>query len=172
MTCWGGDLDCVALAVQPATSNFDLPARHLAGIVAAFALPATVGIDGQATIGVALDVVDVANRRITEWVAASPIPPHDQLPDVAVEVAAVRIPTNQRPPTGAAYSRRHHNRPLLVASRSRARSISMIPLIVVESFRWKASYIINAALFHDFRTFSRIVAGTAAETSGRLFQNS
>ena len=48
----------------------------------------------------------------------------------------------------------------------------MISLLVVESFRWKASYIINAALFHDSRTFSRIVAGTKAETSGKLFQNS
>ena len=86
----------MALAVQPAADHFDLPTRHLAGIVAALALPTAVGVDGEAVVGVALNVVDVPDRRITERIAAVPIPPHDQLPDVAVKLAAVRIATGQR----------------------------------------------------------------------------
>jgi hypothetical protein len=45
-------------------------------------------------------------------------------------------------------------------------SIPMISLLVVESFRWKAPYIANAAFVHDSRTLRRIVAGTAAELRG------
>ena len=46
MACWCGDLDLVELAVEPAGDGFDFPAGHFAGIVAAFAFPAAVGIDG------------------------------------------------------------------------------------------------------------------------------
>ena len=45
-------------------------------------------------------MVDVADRRITERVAALPIPPHDQLSEIAVEVAAMWIATDQRPADG------------------------------------------------------------------------
>jgi hypothetical protein len=44
---WSGDLDGVGLAVQSAGDDFDLPAWHFAGVVAAFAFATTVGIDSQ-----------------------------------------------------------------------------------------------------------------------------
>jgi hypothetical protein len=86
-----GDLDRVMLAVQAAGKLFDFPTGHLSGVVAAFAFSATVGIDRQTTIREASDVIDVADRRVTEWIPAPPIPKHDQLSEEAIELAAQGI---------------------------------------------------------------------------------
>jgi hypothetical protein len=58
---------------KPAADDFHLPAGHLSGIVAAFAFSSAARVNGQATFGVTLNVLDVADRRITErilWVGA------------------------------------------------------------------------------------------------------
>ena len=70
---WGGDLDRVAPAVQAAGDGFDLPARHLPQVVAPFAGATAVRVDGQAIVGAALNVINVADRRITERIPAAPI---------------------------------------------------------------------------------------------------
>jgi hypothetical protein len=94
---WSGDLDGVGLPIQSGGDDLDLPARHFSDIVAAFAFPTAVGVDGQAAVCVALNVVNVPDRRLTVRIPAFPVPPHDQLSKVTVEVAAMRISTSQRP---------------------------------------------------------------------------
>ena len=61
MAGWCGDHDGVLVAVQAAADGFDRAAGHFAGVVAAFTFPAAVGIDGQTALGVALNVVEVAD---------------------------------------------------------------------------------------------------------------
>ncbi len=85
------------LAVQTAGDSLDIPARHLTRIVATFALPAAIGIDRESAVGVALNVVDVADWRVTVGVPAVPIPGHDQPSEMAVEAATTRITTDQGP---------------------------------------------------------------------------
>ena len=95
-----GDLDGVGLPVQSAGDQLDLPARHFSDIVAAFAFATAVGVDSEAAVAVAMNMVDVADRCLTVAVAAFPISLHDQLPKVAVEAAAVWISTRERPTDG------------------------------------------------------------------------
>ena len=83
--------------------------------------PLEIGVDGEAAVGVAADVIDVADRRLTEGVAAFPVPPHDQLPEVAVEAAAMRISTGQRPADRRGVEPAPPQPALLVARMSRAR---------------------------------------------------
>ena len=78
-------------AVQAAGDGLDIPARHLTRIVAAFAFAAAIGVDRETAIGVALNVVDMADRRVTERIAAALIPKYDQLSQEPVEAAAARI---------------------------------------------------------------------------------
>lgn len=80
----------------------DLPAGHFAGVVAAFAGTAPVAVAGGSAVGVAGDVVEVADRRPAERVPACLlIAEPDQAGQPAVEAALVRIPTHNR--TGASF---------------------------------------------------------------------
>ena len=96
MAGWCGDRDGMLVAVQAAADGFDRPAGHFAGVVAAFAFPAAVGIDGQTALGVALNVVDVADWCVTERIATPPIPKNDQLFEEPIKAAAQRITACQR----------------------------------------------------------------------------
>ena len=65
-----GDDDLVRLALVTAVGGFDPPAGHFPNEVAAGADTAPVGEGGGSAVAVAGDVVDVANRCVTERVTA------------------------------------------------------------------------------------------------------
>src|SRR4051812_9908521 len=73
----------------------DLPAGHFAGVVAAFASTAPVAVAGGSAVGMAGDVIEVADRRPAERIPACfLIAEPDQAGQPAVEAALVRIPTH------------------------------------------------------------------------------
>ena len=121
------DLDGVAWAVQSAGDGFDLPVRHFPDIVAAFARPATIEIDGQAALCEPLNVINVTYRCIAVRVSAHPIPEHDQLPKEPVELPAERITTDNRSSIWLGVEPAHHFRPLLLNRMSRASSVGSGP---------------------------------------------
>src|SRR6478672_2526387 len=91
----GGDFDPVGAAVVESGDQGDLPAGHLADEVAAGADAAAVGEGGGAAVGVAVDVVEVPDRRIAVRVAAVLVAEGDELAEPALEAAAVRVAADQ-----------------------------------------------------------------------------
>ena len=75
----------------------DVPAGHFAGLVAVGADAAAVGQGGGAAVGVALDVVEVADGGVAGGVAAGVVAEPDQLGEPAVEPAPLRILTDYGP---------------------------------------------------------------------------
>ena len=63
-----GDDDLVRAAGEAAVDDVDVPAGHFADDVAAGAFAASIAERGGSVVAAASDVVDVADRRITEWV--------------------------------------------------------------------------------------------------------
>src|SRR5215217_9425526 len=94
------------------------PTGHFADVVAAGAQPAAVGQGAGSAVGVAVHVVEVADRRVAVGVAAGAVPQPDQGAQGAVEAAPEPIGSDDRPPAGAVNSRRHHRRPRLERRRS------------------------------------------------------
>jgi hypothetical protein len=72
----------------------DLPSRHFPGMVAAFTSSAAIHIAGASAVGVAGDVVDVADGCAAERIPAGLVAEFDQVGEPAVEAAAAGIPTN------------------------------------------------------------------------------
>jgi hypothetical protein len=63
-----GDDDLVRITVEAAIDHFEAPARHFSDEVAALAGAATVDVIRGSAVGMASDVVDVADWGITERV--------------------------------------------------------------------------------------------------------
>jgi hypothetical protein len=119
------DVDGVRPAVEAAVDERDVPSGHFPNLVAAFALAASICECGESAIGVASDVVDVPYGCATKGITASLVAKPDELVEPAVEVASGRIPAHIGPespadPLCAVNSRRHHLRPLLLATICRA----------------------------------------------------
>jgi hypothetical protein len=73
------------------------PAGHFADVVAAGAQPAAVGQGAGSAIDPAMDVVEVADRRVAVGVAAGAVSQPDQGAQGAVEASPEPIPTDDRP---------------------------------------------------------------------------
>jgi hypothetical protein len=58
-----GDHDAVGFVGEPGVDDGDLPAGHLADVVATLANTAAVGVAGGSAFAVASDVIDMAARR-------------------------------------------------------------------------------------------------------------
>ena len=72
--------------------ELDLPAGHLADVVAAGADPAPVGQAGGAARAVGVDVVEVADRGVAERVAAAAVvADSDQVGQRPVEASAAGV---------------------------------------------------------------------------------
>ena len=92
-----GDDDLVRCAVEAEVDHFEASARHFADEIAALAFATTIAVAGGPTLAVASDVVDVADRRITERIATGLVPQLDELGQPAIEVAALAVTTYDRP---------------------------------------------------------------------------
>jgi hypothetical protein len=68
---WCGDHDAMGCVWEPGVDDGDLPARHFAGVVAAFADAAAVAIAGGSAFAVTNDVINMPDRRTTEGTPAS-----------------------------------------------------------------------------------------------------
>ena len=91
-----GDDDLVRLALVGAFGGCDPPAGHFPNVVAAGADAASVGEGGGSAVAVAGDVVDVANRRVTERVTAGLVAQTDEFGQPSVEEAPARIAADKQ----------------------------------------------------------------------------
>jgi hypothetical protein len=93
----GGDHDAVGFVGESGVDDRDLPAGHLADVVATLANTAAVCVAGGSAFAVAGDVIDMADRRPAIRVTARLlIAQLDQLSEPALEAAAAGIPTHSR----------------------------------------------------------------------------
>jgi hypothetical protein len=90
-----GDVDCVGSAAEARIDDAEVPAGHFAYLVAAGTR--AVGVRGRSAVGVADDVVEMPNGRITIRVMTGLVAQFDQLGEAAVELAAGRIAAHYRP---------------------------------------------------------------------------
>jgi hypothetical protein len=92
-----GDHDAVGFAGEARVDDGDLPAGHLADVVAALADTTAVGIATGSAFTMAADVIDMADRspaiRITARLLIAQL---DQLGEPALEAAAASVPTYNR----------------------------------------------------------------------------
>jgi hypothetical protein len=92
-----GDVDCVGSAAEARIDDAEVPAGHFVYLVAAGTRAAAVGVRGRSAVGVADDVVEMPNGRITIRVMTGLVAQFDQLGEAAVELAAGRIAAHYRP---------------------------------------------------------------------------
>ena len=90
------DDDLVRLALVSAVGGSDPPARHFSNEVAAGADAAPDAEGGGSAVAVAGDVVDVANRRVTERVTAGLVAQADEFGQPSVEVAPSGVAADNR----------------------------------------------------------------------------
>jgi len=93
----------------------DLPAGHLANIVAAGAYAPAIGQGGRATVGKALDVVVMTDGRVAEGISTGLVAQADQLGEPSVEPPPGGIAADDHPLglrwLGRVKRRRHQRRP-------------------------------------------------------------
>ena len=92
-----GDVDCVGSAAEARIDDAEVPAGHFVYLVVAGTRAAAVGVRGRSAVGVADDVVEMPNGRITIRVMTGLVAQFDQLGEAAVERAAGRIAAHYRP---------------------------------------------------------------------------
>ena len=97
-----GDHDAVGCVEEPGVDDGDLPAGHFAGVVAAFAGAAAVGVTGGSAFALTDDVINMSNGRTTEGTPASLlIAEPDELSKPALETALMLIRPHDR--TGLSF---------------------------------------------------------------------
>lgn len=91
VSCGGDGCDPVYGSGVVVADGADGPAGGFAGVVAAGADGAAVAVAGRAAVGPAVDVVDLADRRITIRRAAVLVADGDQVGEEPVEASSPRI---------------------------------------------------------------------------------
>jgi len=62
-----GDHDAVGCVEEAGVDEGDLPARHLSGVVGAFAGASAVAVAGGSAFAVAANVINMPDGRVTAW---------------------------------------------------------------------------------------------------------
>ncbi len=94
MAGWCRDDDLVWSIVEAIVDDVDVPAGHLAGVVAPCARTAAIGVASWSSLSVAGAVVDVSDWRIAVGAATDLVSKFDELGESAVEMPAGRVATD------------------------------------------------------------------------------